>query len=782
MKRPSPLLHASAILAILSSPALAQFAWLGQITGETDVGKRLTIHGGDAASLFQEANWNDPANPGSPAPNNTINTSAQSPAGLAGPILVDNGGVAGGTNGAGTSSAHLRSNGHAITVTGPGSGIKMTVEATTSTFRAMIQNDGMPGGDRSPLTIAAGAFVLTERLQDIAVTLSDPGSRLFIGSTSADHAGLENSTIALTGIDASSPEIHFTQATPAAVLAALANITINGSPANPGTDPFRIEPGDNILLTLRNDYAFANFKQLDAQFSGTTTGIAIRAITPLTPTYWDVNAAAPGAGGPNADGIWDLSTANWSSDLTGESATSAWTDSSVAAFAAGSDATNSIITLPAPRTLTGLLVESGDVTLTGANLQFASGAIHLGNAGLLNLDPQTLITGNPGLHIEKGAFLTLSTSQSLGPVTGDGSITTQDFETSLTFISTSAHTFGGTLGLAGILTKAGPGTLTLTRPQNSFSGDLVIAAGTLTLAKDQGNIATMGSFFSTDVRAGATWNLVGAPFTLSSLQTLKGAGTVAIANRTTWTGNTFASQIPTTISGLTISGTVEPGDSGPGTLTVTGGTVALAPSALLKLEINHATPAIHDRIALSHGLTIAAGATLELTVTGTLENDVYPLIQYSGTPPATPITVVNLPAGYELKQDHNGNTIALVKPTAGFAAWAAQNQIPGANFEDDGPDLDGIPNGIEYALGLNPVAFDTLPLPQKAGETLVWTLPKGALAASDPTLQYRFATSPNLSQWTPTAPTTQDATTFTLTLPAGPDRFFVRLLITTTAN
>lgn len=200
----------------------------------------------------------------------------------------------------------------------------------------------------------------------------------------------------------------------------------------------------------------------------------------------------------------------------------------------------------------------------------------------------------------------------------------------------------------------------------------------------------MASFFSTDVRA--AWNLVGAPFTLSSLQTLKGAGTVAIANRTTWTGNTFASQIPTTISGLTISGTVEPGDSGPGTLTVTGGTVALAPSALLKLEINHATPAIHDRTALSHGLTIAAGATLELTVTG------------------------------------------------------------------------------------------TLPLPQKVGETLVWTLPKGTLAAADSTLQYRFATSPNLSQWTPTAPTTQDATTFTLTLPAGPDRFFVRLLITTAAN
>ena len=228
------------------------------------------------------------------------------------------------------------------------------------------------------------------------------------------------------------------------------------------------------------------------------------------------------------------------------------------------------------------------------------------------------------------------------------------------------------------------------RPQNSFSGDLVIAAGTITLAKDQGNIATMASFFSTDVRA--TWNLVGAPFTLSSLQTLKGAGTVAIANRTTWTGNTFASQIPTTISGLTISGTIEPGDSGPGTLTVTGGTVALAPSALLKLEINHATPAIHDRTALSHGLTIAAGATLELTVTG------------------------------------------------------------------------------------------TLPLPQKVGETLVWTLPKGTLAAADSTLQHRFATSPNLSQWTPTAPTTQDATTFTLTLPAGPDRFFVRLLITTAAN
>lgn len=768
------LIGGSLILFSTSGALHADYAWLGKITGETDLGKRYSIYNGDAASLFAETNWENTANPGNPAPADGINNSSQPIAGINAPLIVNNGGVAGGSNGAGTSTAHLRTNGHALTVTGPGSGMKMTVDPS---LRAMIQNDGTAGGSRSPLTIADGAYTLTERLQDIAVTISGTGSRLFIGSTSAVHAGLENSTIALNGIDETSPEIHFINNTMANVLLALPSITINGSPAIVGSDPFRIEPGDNVIFTPRADYSFGNFKQLDGQQTAPTSGVSMRAITPLTSSYWDLNGDTAGAGGETPAGTWDTTAAHWTSATAGDTMTTAWTDGSVAAFSAGSDATGLYtVTLAAPRSVSGLLVESGDLELAGAALDFSNAPLVVGNLAFLTLT--STVTGAPASRIEAGSQLLLNADQTLGALRGYGDVSCDSLN--LVIDHSGVAGFSGSFQTStGIITKKGSGELRLNRAFHFIGSDIIIEAGTLTLAKDQGNQGALTSAPLFRVKSGASLDISSAPVTLGANQQLAGAGTVAAANRTTWTqpgGNNFAAQVAIVTDALTVLGTIDPGDEGIGQLTISQGTVNLINGSLLKIQIDDNTAPKSDKLLLGGALKIQSGATLELDITGTPAAASYELIQYTGPAPAGTFTILNLPAGYRIEHAFNGNTVALVKDSP-FDAWAATNGIPGAAFAADGPDKDGIANGVEYALGLNPTAFDTLPSLAPAAGDFTWTLPKGPEAAADPGIGYFFEISENLSDWTKVPPTSQDGSIFSFLLPGGQGRQFVRIVI-----
>jgi hypothetical protein len=768
------LIGGSLILLGTSGALHADYVWLGKITGETDLGKRYSIFNGDAASLYAEANWENTANPGNPAPADGINNSSQPIAGINAPLMVNNGGVAGGTNGAGTSTAHLRTNGHALTVTGPGSGMKISVDPS---FRAMIQNDGTAGGARSPLTIADGAFVLTQQLQDIQATISGTGSRIFIGSNSAAHAGLENSTIALTGIDETSPEIHFINNTMANVLLVLPSITINGSPAVAGSDPFRIEPGDNVIFTPRADYSFGKFKQLDGQQTAPTSGVSLRAITPLSPTYWDLNGDTAGAGGETPFGTWDTSTAQWTSAATGDTTTAAWTDGSVAAFSAGSDATGLYtVTLAAPRSVSGLLVESGDLELSGAALDFSSGPLAVGNLAFLTLT--SAVTGTPASRIDAGSQLLLNADQTLGALRGYGDVSCDSLN--LVIDHSGVASFSGSFQTStGIITKKGSGDLRLNRAFHIIGSDIIVEAGTLTLAKDQGNQGALTNAPLFRVKAGATLDISSAPVTLGANQQLAGAGTVVAANRTTWTqptGNNFAAQAAIVTDALTILGTIDPGDEGIGQLAIPQGTVNLLGGSILKIRIDDSATPRSDKLLLGGALKIQSGATLELDITGTPTAASYELVQYTGTAPAGTFTVLNLPAGYRIEHAFNGNTVALVKNSP-FDAWATANGIPGAAFAADGPDQDGIANGVEYALGLNPTAFDALPSLAPATGDFTWTLPKGPEAAADPGIGYFFETSGNLSGWTKVAPTSEDGASFSFLLPGGQGRQFVRIVI-----
>jgi hypothetical protein len=79
--------------------------------------------------------------------------------------------------------------------------------------------------------------------------------------------------------------------------------------------------------------------------------------------YWDTNGSAPGASsGTSADGTWDASTPNWTSDANGSSATSAWVGGNVATFSAGSNATGtSNVTVTGTQSVGGLTVQDGSV-------------------------------------------------------------------------------------------------------------------------------------------------------------------------------------------------------------------------------------------------------------------------------------------------------------------------------------------------------------------------------------------------------------------------------------
>lgn len=115
---------------------------------------------------------------------------------------------------------------------------------------------------------------------------------------------------------------------------------------------------------------------------------------------------------------------------------------------------------------------------------------------------------------------------------------------------------------------------------------------------------------------------------------------------------------------------------------------------------------------------------------------------------------------------------AIYNPSA-FDTWASANGIPGSNFNED-EDQDGIPALIEYALGLDPLAKDTLP---SLAPDLSLTFIKGAAAAADPAVIYGIETSEDLIDWEPSAAVTNGAGQISAQLPNNGGKLFGRLTV-----
>ena len=113
-----------------------------------------------------------------------------------------------------------------------------------------------------------------------------------------------------------------------------------------------------------------------------------------------------------------------------------------------------------------------------------------------------------------------------------------------------------------------------------------------------------------------------------------------------------------------------------------------------------------------------------------------------------------------------------------YEQWASSNGIPGADQNSDA-DRDGIPALVEYALGLNPAAFNQLAPMQLTGGNLVLRFVK---SSTDPRLVYAIKSSTDLEHWADETPTLNNATEISLSTPASGGRRFYRLSVTYSAN
>ncbi len=221
--------------------------------------------------------------------------------------------------------------------------------------------------------------------------------------------------------------------------------------------------------------------------------------------------------------------------------------------------------MPASISGTGTLTVDGDgdnvLTLSGTNT--LSGRVHIAE-GTLVVDtesPETALA-SAFVDIDEGSTFRLNSSATVASFAGAGSVVV-DAANTLSSGDANDRTFSGVISGAGSLTKQGDGTLTLSG-ENTYQGETVVNAGTLTITNDLGLGSADGA---TTVNSGGTLDLSSVDVAGEDL-TLNG-GTLSDAT-SSW-GGTIALSSDSTISiasgdTLTVGGEV----SGTGSLTKQG--------------------------------------------------------------------------------------------------------------------------------------------------------------------------------------------------------------------
>ncbi len=408
----------------------------------------------------------------------------------------------------------------------------------------------------------------------------------------------------------------------------------SGSVAAAATDP---DAGDDLVFTKvsgpewleisadgtltgtpgASDAGFNQFTvrvtDLAGEFSETTIGI------PIGPAilYLDANGETAGSGASGAI-VWDDSPL-WSADPDGVSATQPWLPGATAVLAAGDDAAATTITLPGSQSLSAMVVEEGSHILNGGALVFT----------------------------ETHAVFDIATAVSIeSPVSG-------------------SH-----------ITKTGSGTLTLSGPDHTLSGEFAVLRGSLQIR------GTLTSASGLSVASGAA---------------LTGGGTVA--------------------GPVSVEGTLAPGAE-LGMLTT--GPLAMNDGSTLAWRIDSwsGTAGTHhdllaaDSLALSGTLHVrvdaagmedftntAAAFTLVTTtggITGFGSADF--LVDRASLPQAS---------GHWQIVAIGGDLVLSYTPLTPFEQWQLaqfeeRSTDPLVAGELADPDADGLPNLIEYALGTNP--------------------------------------------------------------------------------
>ncbi|MFN0078893.1 MAG: autotransporter-associated beta strand repeat-containing protein [Prosthecobacter sp.] len=258
--------------------------------------------------------------------------------------------------------------------------------------------------------------------------------------------------------------------------------------------------------------------------------------------FLDVNGATVGAGedgGGNITTTWDTS-AIWSTDSTGNSASAAWNNVSndTAVFSAGAGATGTLgITVSGTQIIGGLTFEEGATTLTG-------GTLNLGAASSFNVASGLTATVNSGI-----TFTNNLTKTGGGTLVLGGSST----GTGLTIIS------GGTLSIAADNNLGdAPAAVVANQLQIGGGGRLLVNTG-FTMATNRGITinaggATIDAGTNTLIYGGVITSTGSNTFTITSgaggRVTLTGANSIATNTLTISSGSTLRFGAGTAAGGI----------------------------------------------------------------------------------------------------------------------------------------------------------------------------------------------------------------------------------------
>ncbi len=205
--------------------------------------------------------------------------------------------------------------------------------------------------------------------------------------------------------------------------------------------------------------------------------------------YWDMNGTTLGSatGSALATGTWNSTNTNWTTNVSGTTATVAWVADSDAFFSAGTDATGSFV----------IFTGSG-VNLSANSLTFEEGTVSIGGASNNNLT----LTGSGNITVNSGAFAEIGNGTTMN-LSGTAGITKLGAGT------LSIKPFDGMTFTGGVRVNAGK----LLVDYSSFSSTpiniipssnvLSLGGGTLEL-KQKNNTATTGTFASSTIAAGAS--------------------------------------------------------------------------------------------------------------------------------------------------------------------------------------------------------------------------------------------------------------------------------------
>lgn len=263
-----------------------------------------------------------------------------------------------------------------------------------------------------------------------------------------------------------------------------------------------------------------------------------------------------------------------------------------------------------------------------------------------------LLTGNAG-----GAFTNNGTFQAL-----NGSNFTLDGSATLTNLTGTTLT-GGTYnvvstGATSTLTFTGQ-TITTNAATVSLSGALSVFNAINPLAANQGSFS---------ISNGRNFNTVGALTNSGTVQVGAGSRLAVSGSYSEAASGTLSGAGTISATSLDVAGTVAPGDSGPGTLSVVGD-FTLESTTLLAYELGSLVGP-NDLINIAGSLVL--DGTLNVTALSGFGAGIYDLINYSGTLTDNGLALGSLPAGftYDIVTTVPGQVDLVVAPVPEPSTWA----------------------------------------------------------------------------------------------------------------